>query len=1692
VQPNGAASPTTRNHIARLNSDGSLDTTFNPDATSYYANSSQVYAIALQSNGYIVIGGAFTGVNNITRNHIARLTPTGAVDMTFDPNANAMVAALYVQSNGQILVGGGFVSFQPNGAASPTTRSGIARLNSNGTLDPNFDPETNDQVVAIQVQLDGKILIGGAFSLLDPGLTGGTTNVNSIARLNSDGSIDTSFLGDTATTGVSAIALTPDGKIVLGGLFTSISDVNGSYADRFTARLNADGTQDGTYDPSPNYAVNAIAVQTDGKIILGGQFDQVQPDVTAIGIYRNGIARINYDGTLDTNFNPNAYGNISAAGVQTTTQTVNGVTQTTVTGIIIGGNFSTVGGLTRRNLARLLPSGAVDPSFDPEPDGNISAIAVLPNGQVLIGGNFQTFSPPGSSAPITRSYLARLNANGSLDNTFDPEPNSLVDAITLQPNGQILVGGGFAGFTPNSGSIPAPITNSTTTTTNITTSGNTATTTTVTTTSTSTITVVTTSSTVSTTTTQSNGQTIVSTPVTTTTTVTTTTPLSGGTATTTTTTTVLTEALYVARLNTDGSVDTTFLPSPNGNVTGILLEPSDNAVILIGNINLVNPVSTNVTSSVNDIFRVSMTDGSLDTTFNPNPSNVIETMALQPNGQIIIGGPFSSLTPNPVETTTVTPSGVVVLVTPPTLENGIARLNVDGTVDTTFSTNLSEPITVYTLAINPTSGQMMVGGIFSSPGSATQNDIARLNSDGTVDSTFSSSVNGVVDQIQFLPDGSGQILAVGAFTGVYAPGSTTITATAHAALFNSNGTLDTAFDPGVGASAQINEIALQLDGELILGGNFANVDGSYATNIVRLFSDTDFDSTLALNADGPVNAIAVQPDGSLFVGGNFNGIGLTTNSSGNTISAYSPNFVHVDGSTSMVDATYESALPDGAVNAIAVQPADGKVIIGGAFNHLVTNSYNTGSATVVAAASRLARINTNGSVDTGFTGAVGGGNVNSVLVQPTDGRILIAGTFTNVDGLSSSSSAVTIGGASHAFLARLNTDGSVDTGFNPQVSAPSSQYTSFYASALVLQPNGQILVGGYWSIGAIGASSYKQGVLMRFNSNGALDSTFTSPVFSTASSSSTSVNALVLVGDGTILAGGSFGLVNGTAINNLAHFSSTGVLDASYDPNPDGSITSLALQMDGKVYVAGGFDTIGGQIRNGIARLIGPTTQIVQSIGISNNLQTIAWSRGGPGPEPIAVYFQSSTDDNTWTTLGPASVGVLTQAQAAAQTSITIGGNEIWSYTISGASTLPGSTNFFIRAVAIVPTSEGGSSGTVQFSTEFYVAPPPDFSGATSVNAVAGSLFYYQIAGAYPATSFAASGLPPGLTINSSTGVIAGTPTQAGTYTPTLTLTNPSGTTVVPNSLVPSFTITVAATTPSGTTGPTARLINLSSLSVISNGGSLTDGLSIVGPAPKAVLLQAIGPGLAVMNVTQFIPDPVLQVYDQYGRVILTNSVWDPTNASAANLSDLMAISAQLGANALTAANNDCAVVTTLPPGSYTVKVTSAGGNTGTVLLAAYDADANPLAVPTRFFNISGNGSSSPGNPLISGFTIEGSTPKTVLIRGIGPSLFNYGVLLPVPDPVLSLYDHKGNLLAQNTGWQNPTTSNSAYPAATAAAITAADSSAYAFALTSANADSAVLVTLPPGSYTAQVTSVSGTAGPALCEIFEVPGSTGN
>ncbi len=335
-----------RGRLARLNGDGSLDTAFL--ATGAGADGA-VAPIAMQGDGKIMIGGGFTQFNGVPRGHVARLNSDGSLDNAFlssGAGADSAVVAIAVQSNGKIMIGGAFSQF--NGVA----RGSVARLNSDGSLDTTFlatGAGPYPWVFAIAVQSDGKILIGGDFWKYNGVLRG------KVARLNSDGSLDTTFLatgtGANSGSAVEAIAVQGDGKILIGGdgHFTNYNGV----ARGHVARLNSDGSLDTTFlatGVGSDNRVSAIAVQSDGKIVIGGWFYQFN------GVARSKVARLNSDGSLDTTFlatgaGVNGYGQVDAMAVQSDGK------------ILIGGDFLGYNNTARAFVARLNGDGSLDTAF---------------------------------------------------------------------------------------------------------------------------------------------------------------------------------------------------------------------------------------------------------------------------------------------------------------------------------------------------------------------------------------------------------------------------------------------------------------------------------------------------------------------------------------------------------------------------------------------------------------------------------------------------------------------------------------------------------------------------------------------------------------------------------------------------------------------------------------------------------------------------------------------------------------------------------------------------------------------------------------------------------------------------------------------------------------------------------------------------------------------------------------------------------------------------------------------------------------------------------------------------------------------------------------------------------------------------------------------------------------------------------
>ncbi len=298
VQPNGriamggqftSLDGAPRNYLGRLNGDGSLDAGFNPGAND------KVYTSVVLTNGQILVGGSFTNLAGQPRSHLGRLNPDGTLDATFNPGADGDVYSLLLQGDGKLVVAGSFANL------AGQLRDSIGRLKADGLPDTTFSASASNVIYTLAMQPDRKILAGGAFL----GFNGVATNY--ICRLNTNGGPDTSFAA-SADNEVHALAVQADGKILAGGLFLYI---DGEFHNDL-ARLNADGTVDTSFTASvrPGYLgdTDTIVVQSDGKILAGG---------TAIGWFGFPyFARFNGDGTVDTNFTANIPSGVHSIAIQ--------------------------------------------------------------------------------------------------------------------------------------------------------------------------------------------------------------------------------------------------------------------------------------------------------------------------------------------------------------------------------------------------------------------------------------------------------------------------------------------------------------------------------------------------------------------------------------------------------------------------------------------------------------------------------------------------------------------------------------------------------------------------------------------------------------------------------------------------------------------------------------------------------------------------------------------------------------------------------------------------------------------------------------------------------------------------------------------------------------------------------------------------------------------------------------------------------------------------------------------------------------------------------------------------------------------------------------------------------------------------------------------------------------------------------
>jgi plastocyanin len=302
--------------------------------------------------------------------------------------------------------------------------------------------------------------------------------------------------------------------------------------------------------------------------------------------------------------------------------------------------------------------------------------------------------------------------------------------------------------------------------------------------------------------------------------------------------------------------------------------------------------------------------------------------------------------------------------------------------------------------------------------------------------------------------------------------------------------------------------------------------------------------------------------------------------------------------------------------------------------------------------------------------------------------------------------------------------------------------------------------------------------------------------------------------------------------------------------------------------------------------------------------------------------------------------------------------------------------------------------------------------------------------------------IPHGVLMLGTINVAGGTPTATPTPTPTATPT-------------PS---------PTPTPTPPAQSLNVSTRLDVGTGDKVSIGGIIITPGTaKRVLLRAIGPSLANFGITDPLADPVLELHAQDGMLITSNDNWksDPQQMM------------DIEATGLAPGNDlESAIVTTLDPGLYTAVVTGKNGGTGVGLVEAYDLDQS---VSSQLGNLSTRGFVDIGNNvMIGGFILgpDGNLDANVLVRAIGPSLTNFGVTDALADPVLELHDANGTVLMSDDNWKD----NNQQAAIEATGLQPTN-----------DLESAILMTLPPGGYTAVVSGKGGLTGVALVEVYRLP-----
>ncbi|HMU14172.1 MAG: T9SS type A sorting domain-containing protein [Bacteroidetes bacterium] len=390
---------------------GSLDASFNPTDPSGGAShglNGGCQALVVQPDGGILVGGSFTMVNGVERPHIARLNPNGSLDPSFAPGygANDNVTAIALQSDGKILIGGAFTYY--NGIWC----NHLVRLHADGSVDSSFNTGLgfDGNVYALLVQPDNKILVGGDYFHLDNQVAQG------LVRLETNGARDTGFDAGGVPI-VYALALRPNGRIIVGGNFSFVQGVE----RRCIAALLPSGQLDPSFAPFGwNFSpVLGLDIQPDGRVL-------------AVGMMPGCIARLELNGDMDPLLGSGTGGFTGGPGVR-----VFGVDVDDQGRITCVGFFGAYNGVSRKGMTRLNPDGTLDESFSIGEGFNaeVYALAVQPDGRYMVGGWFQEVdgTPRNRIARIMDQEVSTIGIVEHTSPTLELYPNP--------SSGQFFIGG---------------------------------------------------------------------------------------------------------------------------------------------------------------------------------------------------------------------------------------------------------------------------------------------------------------------------------------------------------------------------------------------------------------------------------------------------------------------------------------------------------------------------------------------------------------------------------------------------------------------------------------------------------------------------------------------------------------------------------------------------------------------------------------------------------------------------------------------------------------------------------------------------------------------------------------------------------------------------------------------------------------------------------------------------------------------------------------------------------------------------------------------------------------------------------------------------------------------------------------------------------------------------------------------------